>query len=151
MKQKWFPLILVLVLTGTTARAQEKGSWRAASTTAESITGDIAFGDEKITIDLSTFPIAQIRLLTKAEAAAVFDADTKATGSGNLYRVSIPAGKTFLNKNTLCASEMTDWVVTYVTGRRLQLALFSGPKMPVMSAEALANTTSLCGIFSYSK
>jgi hypothetical protein len=151
MKRKRLTLLLVLALTGGTATAQDKGAWRATSTTAESITGDIAFGDEKITIGLATFPIAEIRPLRSGEAAALFDAEPKDTGSGHLYRVSIPAGKTFLNKNTLCGSEVTDWVATYVSGRMMQLALFSGQKMPVMSAEALANTTTLCGIFSYSK
>jgi len=143
--------LVALSLAVAAAAAQDTGAWRAVSTTAESITGDVAFGDERITINLATFPIAQIRPLTPAEAAALFNAQPGATGSGNLYRMSIPAAKKFLHKNTLCGAEETDWMVTYVSGRTLQLAFFSGQKMPVMTADALANTTSLCGTFTYGR
>jgi hypothetical protein len=151
MKRKRFSLLLILALICAAAAAQDKGAWRAVSTTAASITGDVAFGDEKITINLDTFPIAQIRPLTAAEATALFNADAGAAGKGNLYRVNIPAAKKFLHKNTLCGGEATQWIATYVSGRDLQLALFSGQTMPIMSAEALANTTSLCGTFSYTR
>jgi len=149
MKREGFSLLLGLALVSGASAAQDRGEWQAASRTAESITGGVAFGDEKITIDFASFPIAQIRPLTTTEAAALFNAEAGAAGQGNLYRLSIPGTKKFLNKNTLCGSEATDWMVTYVSGRTLELAFFSGQKMPVLSAEALANTTSLCGTFTY--
>jgi hypothetical protein len=142
---------LALALTFGPAAAQDKGAWRAFSTTAESITADVAFGDETITIDSASFPIAQIRPLTTAEAVALFTAEPSVAGNGNVYRVSIPAAKKFLHKNTLCGADETKWIVSYVSGRTLQLAFFSGQKIPAMSAEALATTTSLCGTFSYAR
>lgn len=152
MKRRILFLFVALFLAGD-AGAQEQGSWRAASKTAESITGDVAFGEEKITIDYLTFPIAEIRALTPAEATALFDADTNAMGRGHLFRMSVPAAKKFLHKNTLCGSEETEWMATYVSGeasgRTLQMAFFSGQKMPVMTAEALGNSTNLCGTFTY--
>ncbi len=129
--------------------AQEKGMLRAASTTAKGITGDVAFSDIKISLNFSSFALAQIRTLTLAEAAAAFNAAPDTDGNGNLYRTSIPAEKRFLHKNTLCGSEETQWVATFVSGRSLQLAFFSGAAMPSLTPEALANTTSLCGTFSY--
>ncbi len=131
------------------AAAQEKGGWRATSSTARAITGDVAFSDEKIAINYASFPVAQIRELTPAEITAAFNAESSAGGSGNLYRLSIPAEKTFLHKNTLCGSEETQWVATFIAGHHLQLAFFSGPQMPVFTPDALANTTNLCGTFSY--
>ena len=122
---------------------------RAASTTAKGITGDVAFSDIKISLNFSSFTLAQIRTLTPAEAAAAFNAAPDTEGSGNLYRTSIPAEKRFLHKNTLCGSEETQWVATFVSGHSLQLAFFSGAAMPSLTPEALANTTSLCGTFSY--
>jgi hypothetical protein len=152
MKRERFFIMLALALAlGGAGAAQDKGTWRAASTTAESITGDVSFGNETITINFATFPIAQIRPLTNAEAAAVFTAEPGAQEKGNVYRVSIPAAKKFLHKNTLCGADETEWVVTYVSGRTLQLALFSGQKIPTMTVEALAATTSLCGTFSYAR
>lgn len=129
--------------------AQEKGNWRAASSTARSITGDIAFSNEKIAINFASFPIAQIRALTPEEASAAFDVDSNTSGSGNLYRLSIPGSKKFLHKNTLCGDEDAQWAATYVQGHSLQLMFFSTSKMPVFTPDAIANATNLCGTFSY--
>ena len=109
-----------------TAGAQEKGNWRAASSTARSITGDVTLSDERILINFSIFPIARIRSLGRDEMGAAFDADSNAAGSGSLYRLSIPASKKFEHKNTLCGSDDTQWMATYVSDGGLQLAFFSG-------------------------
>jgi hypothetical protein len=151
MTPKRLSLVLALALAGGVAAAQDRGEWRPASKTAESITGAIAFSDDKITIDFATFPLAEIHALTNSEVVALFSTPPAPAATGVLYRVSIPASKKFLNKNTLCGSDETDWVATYASGRTLQLALFSGQKLPVLSAEALANTTSLCGTFTYTR
>ena len=129
--------------------AQEQGSWRAASKTARAVTGDVGFGGEKISINFSSFPVAQIRELQPAEIAAVFASDGTAGGSGNLFRTSIPANKKFISKNTLCGSEETQWVASYVAGKQLQLAFFSGASMPVFTAEAMGSSANLCGTYSY--
>jgi hypothetical protein len=131
------------------ATAQEKGNWRATSSTAQSITGDVAISDAKISINFSSFPIARIRDLGPSEVNAVFEAEGSAGGGGSLYRLSIPAAKRFLRRNTLCGSEDTQWMAAYVAGRSLHLAFFSGQKMPVFTPDAIANSTDLCGIFSY--
>jgi hypothetical protein len=129
--------------------AQEKGSWRAASTTADSITGDIALSDTRISINFSSFAIARIRDLEPGEVSAVFDVDANAGVRGSLYRLSVPAAKTFAHRNTLCGSEETQWMAATVAGQALHLAFFSGQKMPQFTPEAIANTTDLCGTFSY--
>jgi hypothetical protein len=139
-------LVLVCCMT---AGAQDKGYWRAVSSTAKSITGDVALSDEKISINLVSFTIAPIRGLEQAEATALFDPDGTATGSGSLYRLNVPGEKKFLHKNSLCGSDDTQWMVTYVSGRSLQLAFFSGAKPPVFTPDAIANSTDLCGKFGY--
>ena len=128
---------------------QDRGYWRAASTTAEAITGDIAISDTKVTINFTGFPIAQARGLKPTEVSAAFDADINAGGAGTLYRLTVPASKRFLHHNTLCGTEDTQWMATYVSGRTLQLAFFSGSNAPVFTVDALANSTDLCGTFSY--
>ena len=133
----------------TTAIAQENGNWRAASTTAQSITGDVALSADKIAINFSSFTIAQIRALQPAEANAAFEADTATGAGGSLYRLSIPGAKKFLHRNTLCGNEDIQWMATYVAARTLHLAFFSGSKMPVLTPDALANSTDLCGTFTY--
>jgi hypothetical protein len=132
-----------------TSMAQEKGVWRAASTTAQSITGDVAFSSDKISINFASFTIAQIRALEASEVHAVFDSEDATGGSGNLYRLEIPGTKKFVHHNTLCGSEDTEWVATYVSGRNLLLAFFSGEKMPVFTPDAIANSTHLCGTYLY--
>lgn len=123
--------------------------WRAASSTAQSITGDIAISDEKLTINFIGFVIAQIRRLEPGEVSAVFDTDSATSGSGNLYRLNIPSAKKFVHRNTLCGTEDTQWMATYVAGRSLKVAFFSGPKAPEFTLNAIANSTDLCGTFSY--
>ena len=129
--------------------AQERGTWRAASSTARAITGDIVVSDTKVSINFLAFTIAQIRHLEPAELSAAFDADSRAGGSGNLYRLNVAAGQRFLHHNTLCGTEDTQWMATYVQGQDLRLAFFSGSSMPIFTIDALANSTSLCGTFSY--
>ena len=131
--------------------AQDKGYWQATSSNASEITGDLSITNDKISINFSAFPIAQIRPLKPAESSAVFDADPGAGGMGFLYRFSVPAAKRFLHKNTLCGSDDTQWIATYVQGRALHVAFFSGADMPVLTPEALANSSDVCGTFSYSR
>ena len=144
----WAIVVPVLACSLTVA-AQEKGIWRAASSTAQSITGDVSLSDEKISINYAGFVIARIRGLEQGEVSAVFDVDSGAGGSGSLYRVSIPASKKFMHKNTLCGAEDAQWMATYVAGRSLHLAFFSGEKVPVLTLDAVSNSTDLCGTFAY--
>lgn len=138
----------VLGLCGATL-AQEGGSWRAASNTAKSITGDIAISDPKLWINFTSFTIARIRPLKEPEESSLFGDSVDAAGSGSLYRTNIPSVKKFLHKNTLCGTDDTQWVATYVSGRQLQVAFFSGNDMPVFTPEAIANSTNLCGTYMY--
>jgi hypothetical protein len=140
-----------LLICCLTVAAQEKGNWRAASNTARSITGDIALSDEKISINFSTFTMVKLRTLDKSELSAAFDADSNAAGTGSLYRLSIPAAKKFLHRNSLCGDEDAQWMATYVSGRSLQLAFFSGDQTPLFTLDAIANSTTLCGTFMYGK
>ena len=140
---------LVCLLPVLSAAAQEKGYWRAASTTAKGVTGDVSFSETKITLNFSSFTIAQIRTLEPTEAQALFSADPTSGGTGNLYHLEIPSDKRFLHHNTLCGSEETQWAITYVTGRSLQMAFFSGPSIPTLTPDAISNSARLCGTYSY--
>ena len=133
------------------AVAQDKGYWRATSTNADAITGDLSISESKLSINLTAFPMAQIRPLKPAESSAAFDADPNDGGSGYLYRLNVPATRRFLHHNTLCGSDDTQWMATYVHGRTLRVAFFSGADMPVITPDALANSTDVCGTFSYSR
>ena len=129
--------------------AQDKGYWRAASSTAAAITGDIAISDNKLTINFTGFVMAPIRKLGADEVAAAFDADANAGGSGSLYRLSVPAAKRFLHHNTLCGTADTQWMATYVEDRTLRVAFFSGSDAPVFTFDAIANSADRCGTFTY--
>ena len=133
------------------ALAQDKGYWRATSTTANAITGDLSISDSKLSISMTAFPIAQIRQLKPAESGAIFDADPGEGGSGYLYRLNVPAARRFLHHNTLCGSDDTQWMATYVSGHTLRVAFFSGTNMPVITPDALANSTDVCGTYTYTR
>ena len=150
---KRIPLVLAVLAfaCSLTCAAQDQGYWRAASTNANSITGDLAIGKNRLTINFTSFPLTPVRVLKTEEVAAAFDADVNAGGNGELYRVTVPASKRFLHHNTLCGTEDAQWMATYVSGRSLQVAFFSGDTPPVLSMEALANSMSVCGMFTYSR
>ena len=142
---------LALLLAADVALAQDRGYWKALSTTARGVTGDIRLSDEALTINFANIVIAEIRPLTPEESAAVFDLQPGGEGAGKLYRLNVPAKKTFLHRNTLCGAEDTQWLLTYVSGKTLQTAFFSGGTIPTLTREAVGNTTTLCGTYSYSK
>jgi hypothetical protein len=148
--RKFGALAGLALLVSLPALAQDAGNWKAVSNTARSITGDIVVTEDKLFINFASFTIAQIRSLQATEINATFNADTDTPG-GNLYRLNIPAAKKFLHKNTLCSAEDTQWMATYVSGKTLQIAFFSGNNMPVFTPDALATTTSLCGTFTYGR
>ena len=136
--------------------AQERGSWTPASKTAQSITGDVTFNGDKMTINFFTLTVAEIRALKPEEVSAAFsDASADAPGgAGHLYRLSIPGNKRFLHKNTLCGSDETQWMATYVSGksgRQLEIAFFSNATPPVFTIEALRDSPNLCGTFAYAR
>ena len=144
--------LLLLTLSGAIPGiAQERGNWRPASKTAQSVTGDIAFGNEKLMINFLSIAIAQIRPLTPAEIPAVFDGADATTGTGHLYRLSVPGDKRFLHKNTLCGSDETQWMATFVSGKELNLAFFSNATPPVFTLEAISSNANLCGTYTYTR
>ncbi len=151
MKTTTIAASFALLLTAGAVRAQDRGYWKALSTTAHGVTGDIGLSDEKLTINFSPITIAEIRPLTPEESAAVFDLQPGGQGVGKLYRLSVPAKKAFLHHNTLCGAEDTQWFLTFVSGKTLQTAYFSGSQMPTLTKEAVGNTTTLCGTYSYTK
>jgi hypothetical protein len=145
-------LLLALVLAcaaGARAQQQAKGDWRAASRTAAGITGDISFSTSKISINFVSYPISPVRLLKPAEVAAAFDEAIDTAGNGQLYRINIPAARRFLKHNTLCGTQDTQWMATYVANGALDVAYFSGDDPPLMTFEALQSSTDLCGTFTY--
>ena len=144
-------LTATLLLTLPIVAQQEKGEWRAANQTARTITGDVLFTGDRISINFARFTISRARALEPSEISAAFDSDASAGGSGSLYRVNIPAGQKFLNRNTICGAEPTLWIASFAQGRNLKLAFFSSEKPPVFTLEALSNSTDLCGTFTYTK
>jgi hypothetical protein len=142
---------LLILLCCLPCRAQDRGPWFAASSTAKAITGDIDIGESKITINFAAFPLARIRDLTPPEVSAAFDADVNAGRTGVLYRLTIPATRRFLHHNTLCGTADTEWMATYVSGRTVQVAFFSGSEAPNFTFDAIAKSTDLCGTFTYAR
>ena len=149
MRRFFLPAAFVILLAASAyCPAQEKGYWRAASTNAVSITGDLEISPTKLSINFTGFTIAHIRELVAAETGAVF-ASEPGGGAGNLYRLNIPASKRFLHHNSLCGSDDVQWMVTSVAERTMYVAFFSGSGTPEFTPEAMANSTDLCGTFTY--
>ncbi len=134
---------------GLHAQQPEKGSWRAASNTAASITGDIAISGSKISINFVSFLISPARPIKPTEVAAVFDEAIDTAGNGQLYHLKIPAARRFVGHNTLCGTQDTEWMVVYVAKPELKVAFFSGEEVPLLTFDALQKSTNLCGTFTY--
>jgi hypothetical protein len=150
MRRLFRPAALACLTLGSwlSMAAQEKGYWRAASSNAASITGDIEISETKLSINFTGFTIAHIRPLSSAETSAIF-ASEPTGASGTLFRLNIPARQRFLHKNSLCGGDDTQWMVTSVADRTLHVAFFSGSNTPEFTPEVMANSTDLCGTFTY--
>jgi len=149
--KKYLAVFTLLSVYAISITAQELGYWRAASTNARAITGDVTFTETSVVFNFSSFTIAPIRKMKTTEVAAVFDADVNSGVQGNLYRRSLPSERRFMHKNTLCGTESVQWMATFVSGRNLQVALFSGLDEPVFTFDALANTSTRCATFTYAR
>lgn len=140
---------------GAQNQQQDKGYWRASNSTAKGTTGDIAISGDRIAINFLQFPISEIRTLTPAEVSALFDlpADDASAqhATGALYRITIPGGRRFLHKNTLCGNDDATWMATYASGKDLNVAIFSGAAMPALTFDALANSGTTCGTYQYTR
>ena len=140
------------LLSATALHAQtDHGNWRPVSKTASAITGDISLSEERLMMNFAPFTIASIRHAGPAEASAVFDLPADGNPGGELYRLNIPADRKLLHKNTLCGAEDTTYMLTSVSGKTLQVAFFSGAKLPDLKPEGVASSTTLCGTFMYSR
>lgn len=146
-----FLAVALLALSSLSCAAQDRGYWPAASSAANSITGDIAIGKAKLIINYSSFPLVQVRKLKPVEVSSVFDASVHAGIEGTLYRLKVPGHKLFLHHNTLCEGRQTDWMATYVAGRSMQVAFFSGSQEPIFTFVDIQNSTTLCGVFTYAR
>jgi hypothetical protein len=133
------------------AQASDRGYWQASSNSAKTITGDISISETKLTINFLSFIIAPIRILKPEEVSALFDADINSAGNGQLYKLGIPAAQRFLHKNTLCGEEKTQWMATWIGGRELHVAFFSGDAAPVLTFDAVSHSQDLCGSYAYAR
>ena len=128
--------------------------WRADTTTAQGITGDIRLGKDQLAIGARVFPLAFVRDLTRAEAAETADL-IGASGpvAGGLYTIDIPAGTTFRNGNVLCNGATTRIIAverTESARRRLDLVAFEGDREIYFSGWKTV-TGHVCGTFGYSR
>lgn len=146
-------LAIAAMLSGAArARAQEdRGAWMPSSANAKAITGPIVIAEGKVTLDYWIFPMAMIRRLKPVEVSSVFDADVNAGISGTLYRLRVPAAQRFERKNTLCGDQDAQWMATYVTGKKMNVAFFSGDDVPQFTFGAIQNSSALCGTFGYTR
>lgn len=131
--------------------AQEQGVWRASSSSARTVTGDVSLGDAQLLVNFYNFPIVRARDLEPGELSAVFDVDSNSTIKGHLYRLNVPANKKFLHKSGLCDGEDTHWMVAYAAGNTLHLAFFSSEKVPTFTIDAISNSSSMCGTYDYTR
>ena len=151
MSRNIFLALALLLAFSLPAAAQDKGFWRASSQTASSITGDMFITEGKLTMNVLSWPLVPVRALKPVEISAVFDADSNVAQAGNLYHVSIAADQRLLHKNTLCGRDQTQWMATWIDGRTLHVAFFSGQAPPVFTFDAIRNSTDLCGTFIYTR
>ncbi len=151
MKQKLILGVLLALAGAASCPAQDQGYWRQASSTAKAITGDIVISSKTVTLDFFAFPLVPVRALKAAEVGAVFDADVNIGPAGALYRINIPASRRLLHHNTLCGGDDTEWMATFVSGKSLQVAFFSGDDPPVFTFDAISHSTALCGTFIYAR
>ena len=59
---RFLAFAVLLTVCSISLAAQDRGYWRASTSTARLITGDIAISNTKLTINFLSFPVVQARL-----------------------------------------------------------------------------------------
>lgn len=124
--------------------------WSPVSNTAESITGPIETSPGTLRLGGRTIPLSLAHALTGdqlTDAAAIFPITPTPSTTAAIYRVSVPAGTPFKNRNTLCGRQAVTWFVLVNTTADLSLAVFSGASEPDLADTG--NSSALCGTFNY--
>jgi hypothetical protein len=133
-------------------RAEAAGTkWSATSTTAMSITGDVAISPADLTMADADYPLTHVATVPAQQRAAIgqFIAVPEPSAA-DLYRIKIPAARKLHNGNTLCGGDEVTWLLAVSgSGPTMALAFFSGTAQPSLNANALSNNTALCGTFTY--
>jgi hypothetical protein len=147
------------ILAAVVAPVQNGGAraattkWSAMSTTAMSITGDIAISANDLTMAGADYPLTHVAAAPTQQRAGIGQvvAITQPTGA-DLYRVKIPGALKLQNGNTLCGGKDVTWlVVVSGSGPTLALAFLAGSAQPSLDGSALSNSTALCGTFTYGR
>ena len=130
----------------------------AVSTTAMGITGDVGFSDTKLKIRHRIYPLTLVHSLSNSElldAAKLFSfVGTPTERDGFLFRTSIPRNAPMEGRNTACGSKDVTWLLVEIIGKNrdsLNIAFFSGSKVPDISPASIDTSTDLCGTYSYEK
>lgn len=125
--------------------------WGAISTTAMSITGDVAMSPTGLTMAGTEYPLTHVATVPAQQRAGIgqFIAVTEPTGA-DLYRIKIPGTRKLHNGNTMCGGKDVTWLLAVSgSGPTLALAFFSSAAQPSLDGNALGNSTAVCGTFTY--
>lgn len=145
-------MVLVGAICGAAqAKAPDVGHWNGANDRTVNMTGELAITPTELTIYESKFPLVLVRKLTPVEVGSVFDADTNARIGGTLYSLHAPPNVYYTGGSPLCGKEFIRWMATYVSGRTLYVAFFSGNDTPVFTFDAIADSTAMCGTYVYKR
>ena len=144
-------VLVGMICSAAQANAQDAGHWGPTTDRTATMTGDITIAPTRLTISQAKFPLALVRKLTPVEVSAVFDADIHAGIGGNLYNLYMPPRAYAPSGDPLCGREGTKWMATYVSGRTLHVAFFSGDEAPAFTFDEIANSTALCGTYVYKR
>jgi len=131
---------------GPSFAAESAEKWRATSTTAMSITGDVTFTPAKI-----QFQNGQSLALATAGRIPDFKAEGDKVAAA-VYRVTIPADPALKNGNHLCGSAGHSQPVTFIVTWNPEA--FPGDKPPRSMAafsgkDAPRSDEASCGIYNY--
>jgi hypothetical protein len=131
-----------------TLAADSVEMWRAASTTASSVSGDVTFAPSKIQFQNGqSLPLAVIGRVKNFQA-------TGEAVDATVYRVTAPADLRLLNGNHLCGGGGHSQAVTYIVvwipeappggAPARSMAAFSGKDQPRSDGDPAA-----CGTYNY--
>jgi hypothetical protein len=127
-------------------------TWLAASKTAMSITGNITFASNKMTIREKVFPLKLVREIDSQhleDVGKIVDRP-QPPSSARLYKTAISKHASLVNGNTICGPGAdARWVLVVSGSRELSLAFFSGDSEPNLDIQSVESDNNLCGTYAY--
>ena len=127
-------LAALFLVPGSAASYAQDDVWKASSTTATAVTGDITLGTDRI-------------VFANGESIRLVPVE----GRRGVFKVDPPTNPVLVNGNRLCGEDVTYVVLAQGSNNSLFMKVFEGPDVPLEAVADPNPQEGTCATYSFSR